>query len=72
MKIIIEIPRQFEVDVRNKGTFGEKNKFVEFFRRVESAIRFKQVPTCGLYEKETAEMFAKAFDNLEIVKENEE
>lgn len=71
MKIMIEIPSEFETDVNTKGTFGESNKFVEFFRRVNSAITCHQVPTCGRYEKEIAEMFANAFEELEIVKEKE-
>lgn len=66
MRITIEIPKEFEIDVLKRGTFGESNKFVEFFKRVESAIVCHQVPTCGRYEKETAEMFAKAFENLII------
>lgn len=71
MKIAIEIPEEFETDVYQRGMFGQANKLVEFFDRIESAISCKQVPTCALYEKEIAEMFSKAFSSLEIIKSEE-
>ena len=53
MKLIIDIPKEFETDYKG-------DKFKDFFSRVLCDIG-KGV-LCGNYEKETAEMFLKAFD----------
>lgn len=53
MKLIIDIPKEFESDYKG-------DKFKDFFSRVLCDIG-KGV-LCGNYEKETAEMFLKAFD----------
>lgn len=68
MKIVIEIPNEWEKDLTTKGMFGEENMFIEFFNRVVSSIKFKN-NVCGRYELETAEMLAKAFKNVERLKE---
>ena len=54
MKLIIDIPKEFETDY-------QVNKFKDFFSRVLCDIE-KGKCLCGNYEKETAEMFLKAFD----------
>lgn len=59
MKIEIEIPKEFEKDYQD-------NKFKEFFMRVSHDIetnKYFNRYLCGNYEKETAEMFVKAFQN---------
>lgn len=60
MKIEIEIPKEFEVDYN-------ADKFEDFFMRVSYDIEMEMNRyfdgICGNYEKETAEMFAKAFRN---------
>jgi hypothetical protein len=53
MKLIIEIPKEFEVDYNG-------DKFKDFFSRVLCDIE-KGKCLCGNYEIETAEMFLKAF-----------
>ena len=53
MKIIIDIPTEFEIDYKG-------DKFKDFFSRVLCDI--EKGVLCGNYEKETAEMFLKAFD----------
>ena len=53
MKIIIDIPKEFETDYKG-------DKFKDFFSRVLCDIG--KCVLCGNYEKETAEMFLKAFD----------
>jgi hypothetical protein len=63
-KIILNIPdNEFGVDIQNK--------FQDFFGRVKAEIetRVKSGDTlvCGAYEIETAEMFLKAFEQMEIV-----
>lgn len=63
-KIILNIPdNEFGVDIQNK--------FQDFFGRVKAEIdnRVKVGDTliCGAYEIETAEMFLKAFEQMEIV-----
>lgn len=53
MKLIIDIPTEFETDYNG-------DKFKDFFSRVLCDI--DKGVLCGNYEKETAEMFLKAFD----------
>lgn len=53
MKIIIDIPKEFESDYKG-------DMFKDFFSRVLCDIQDGIL--CGNYEKETAEMFFKAFD----------
>ena len=53
MKLIIDIPAEFETDYNG-------DKFKDFFSRVLCDI--DKGVLCGNYEKETAEMFLKAFD----------
>lgn len=53
MRIEIEIPDEFEVDYKN-------DKFEDFFKRVLCDI--EKGTLCGIYEKEIAEMFIKAFE----------
>ena len=61
MKIEIEIPKEFEIDYNS-------DKFEDFFARVFADINMNEYSTnsrylCGNYEKETAGMFVKAFQN---------
>lgn len=56
MKIEIEIPKEFEEDYQH-------GRFRSFFLRVLTDIESNRVELCGNYEKETAEMFVKAFQN---------
>lgn len=50
MKILIDIPKEFEVDYNS-------NRFAEFFQRCLADMG----TCCGNYEKETAEMMEKTF-----------
>ena len=60
MKIEIEIPKEFEGDYNS-------DRFEDFFMRVSYDIEMEMNGysngICGNYEKETAEMFVKAFKN---------
>ena len=56
MKVIIDIPKDFEGDYI-------VDKFKDFFSRVIADIDCKGM--CGRYEKEIAEMFLKVFDDSE-------
>lgn len=61
MKLIIEIPKEFETDFN-------KDKFKECFGRVQVDLTyFKEETLCGKYERETIEMFENAFQNAMIV-----
>ena len=53
MRIIIDIPNEFEEDYT-------WDRFKDFFSRVLCDIQDGTI--CGNYEKETAEMLLKAFD----------
>lgn len=56
MKVVIDIPKDFEGDYI-------VDKFKDFFSRVIADIDCKGM--CGRYEKEIAEMFLKAFGDSE-------
>ena len=56
MKVIIDIPKDFEGDYI-------ADKFKDFFSRVIADIDCKGM--CDRYEKEIAEMFLKVFDDSE-------
>lgn len=56
MKVVIDIPKDFERDYI-------ADKFKDFFLRIIANINYKGV--CGRYEKEIAEMFLKAFGDSE-------
>lgn len=56
MKVVIDVPKDFEGDYI-------VDKFKDFFSRVIADIDCKGM--CGRYEKEIAEMFLKAFDDSE-------
>lgn len=60
MKIEIEIPKEFECDYNH-------DKFECFFMSVLAGTDWNG-KFCGNYEKETAEMFAKAFENSKEIK----
>lgn len=53
MKIVIDIPKEFESDYKG-------DKFKDFFSRVLCDIQDGTL--CGNYEKEITEMFLNAFD----------
>lgn len=63
MKVLIDIPKEFERDLQDK--------FNEFFERLIADINFaldKQEPLlCGNYERETAEMFLSAFEKATVI-----
>ena len=62
MRIEIEIPKEFESDYKG-------DMFKDFFSRVLCDI--ENGTLCGNYEKETAEMFLKAFDESRIAFDTE-
>ena len=55
MKILIDIPKEFEVDYN-------ANRFADFFQR----CRADMGTCCGNYEQETAEMMEKAFAKSQL------
>lgn len=63
VKISLDIPEEFINDFST-------NRFHEFFERVLADMNGEGV--CGNYEKETAQMFCKAFANASVVQGNTE
>lgn len=57
MRVTLEIPKEFEKDFH-------KDKFKDFFGRVIADIDCRGL--CGNYERETAEMFIKVFDESRV------
>lgn len=55
MKILIDIPKAFEVDYNT-------DRFAEFFQRCLADMN----TCCGNYEQETAEMMEKAFEKSRL------
>lgn len=55
MKLMINIPKEFEQDFKN-------DKFNEFFGRVRADI---DGTVCGKYEFETLDMLENAFENAD-------
>lgn len=58
MRIEIEIPEEFEKDYT-------ADKFADFLARVNADIDYNGM--CGNYERETADVLAKAFKNSRVV-----
>lgn len=58
MRIVIEIPEEFEADYN-------VNRFSDFFSRVMADIDYNGI--CGNYERETADVLAEAFKNSRVV-----
>lgn len=58
MRIEIEIPEEFEKDYT-------ADKFADFLARVKADIDYNGM--CGNYERETADVLAKAFKNSRVV-----
>jgi hypothetical protein len=63
MKVIIDIPKEFEDDI--------KDNFQDFFERVKVEIAHRvntdDTLLCGNYERETAEMLLDAFKNMNVI-----
>jgi hypothetical protein len=63
MKVIIDIPKEFESDT--------KDNFQDFFERVKVEIAHRvntdDTLLCGNYERETAEMLLDAFKNMNVI-----
>jgi stalled ribosome rescue protein Dom34 len=63
MKVIIDIPKEFEDDI--------KDNFQDFFERVKVEIAHRvntdDTLLCGNYERETAEMLLEAFNNMSVI-----
>lgn len=66
MKVIIDIPKEFESDA--------KDNFQDFFERVkveiEHRINTDDTLLCGNYERETAKMFLNTFKDMQIIPDN--
>ena len=56
MKIIIEIPKEYEIDFKT-------DKFKDFFSKVIVDMNC----LCGNYEKEIAQMLIESFNNGEAI-----
>lgn len=63
VKVSLDIPEEFVNDFSS-------NRFHEFFERVLADMNGEGA--CGNYEKETAQMFRKAFANASVVQGNTE
>lgn len=59
MKIIIDIPEEFEIDFKN-------DRFDECFSRIYYAASSSKTNIAGNYELETLEMLRKAFKHSYI------
>ena len=63
MKVMIDIPKEFEEDL--------KDNFQEFFNRIVADITYslndEEPMCCGNCERETAEMFLSAFEKATII-----
>lgn len=62
MKLLIEIPKEFEEHFNN-------DNFIDSLKRVVTDIKYHGNPLSGLYERELIEMLEKAFFKAEIIKE---
>lgn len=56
MKLQIDIPKEYEKEFK-------ENKFEDTFQR----LKIDAHELAGLYERETADMFIKAFKNAEVI-----
>ena len=58
MKVVIEIPKEYEIDFK-------ADKFKDFFSRVIADMNC----LCGNYEKEIAEMLIETFNKAQLINE---
>ena len=55
MKVLLDIPEEFEIDYRT-------DRFGDFFKRAKADMDVM----CGTYERETADVLAKAFEESKV------
>lgn len=55
MKVLLDIPEEFEIDYRT-------DRFGDFFKRAKADMS----AICGRYERETADVLAKAFEESRV------
>lgn len=55
MKVLLDIPEEFEIDYRT-------DRFGDFFKRAKADMDVM----CGTYERETADVLAKAFEESRV------
>ncbi len=61
MKLLIEIPKEFEEHFNN-------DRFTDSFKRICTDIQYYGYPISGLYERELIEMLEIAMTNAKVVK----
>lgn len=61
MKLLIEIPKEFEEHFNN-------DKFKDSLERVVTDIKYQGCPLSGLYERELIEMLEIAMTNAKVIK----
>lgn len=66
MKVIIDIPKEFEDDI--------KDNFQDFFNRLQAETEYhcenEENLVCGNYELETIEMLLEAFKDMQLIPDN--
>ena len=61
MKVVIEIPKEFEEHFNN-------DRFTDSFKRICTDIQYHGNPISGLYERELIEMLEIAMTNAKVIK----
>lgn len=61
MKVIIEIPKEFEEHFNN-------DRFNDSLKRIHTDIQYYGNPLSGLYERELIEMLYNAMTNAKVIK----
>ena len=61
MKLLIEIPKEFEEHFNN-------DKFIDSLKRIHTVLDYEN-PIFGRYERELVEMLETAFSKAEAIKE---
>lgn len=71
MKIVLELPDEFKRDFEDNNLLLAKNQMIDSFERIKVDVKDSKNGISGTYEIEILDAFIKAFENVEILQNQE-